>query len=45
MFALKFSGVRYDVGDKLGYVEASLAYALKDREVGPGVKRLLRRWV
>ena len=43
VFACKFQGVRYDVGNKVGYVEASLAYALKDRDVGPKIRKLLKR--
>ncbi len=43
VFALKFKGIRYDVGTKLGYMEASLAYALKDRAVGRKLRRLLKR--
>lgn len=43
VFAYRFEGRRYDVGNKLGYVEATLAYALKDPQTAPGVRRLLRR--
>lgn len=43
VFACKFQGVRYDVGNKVGYVEASLAYALKDRDAGPKIRKLLKR--
>lgn len=30
MFAYEFSGVRYDVGNKLGYIKASVEFALRD---------------
>jgi UTP--glucose-1-phosphate uridylyltransferase len=43
VFALKFEGRRFDVGNKVGYVEASLFYALRDRDAGPKVRALLRR--
>jgi len=43
VFAYRFQGTRYDVGNKVGYVEACLAYALKDREFGSKVRSLLRR--
>ncbi|OGQ08815.1 MAG: hypothetical protein A3G32_06575 [Deltaproteobacteria bacterium RIFCSPLOWO2_12_FULL_40_28] len=33
MYALQFEGERYDVGNKLGFVEANLAYALKREEM------------
>jgi UTP--glucose-1-phosphate uridylyltransferase len=32
-FAYEFSGKRYDCGSKLGFVQATLAYALKDPEL------------
>lgn len=35
-YAYEFSGTRYDCGSKLGYVQATLAYALKDKQLqGP----------
>src|SRR3990167_2679229 len=40
--ALKFSGKRYDCGTKLGYLEATIAYALKHPEVALDFKLLLR---
>jgi len=43
VYALKFDGVRHDVGTKFGYVEASLAYALRDPETGPRVRALIRK--
>ncbi|MEK7475956.1 MAG: UTP--glucose-1-phosphate uridylyltransferase GalU [Candidatus Coatesbacteria bacterium] len=43
VFAYRFQGTRYDVGNKVGYVEACLAYGLKDREAGPKIRSLLRR--
>jgi UTP--glucose-1-phosphate uridylyltransferase len=38
-------GVRHDAGDKLGYLGANLAYALKRPELRPGVLALMRRLV
>lgn len=32
-YAYEFSGIRYDCGSKLGYVQATLAYALKDPDL------------
>jgi UTP--glucose-1-phosphate uridylyltransferase len=32
--AYRFKGTRYDCGSKLGYMQASLAYALKDPAIG-----------
>ncbi len=38
--AYRFDGVRYDCGNKLGYVQATLALALQDPEIGADVRRL-----
>lgn len=35
VFAYKFNGKRYDCGSKLGYLEATIAYALKRPDLGP----------
>lgn len=32
--AFRFEGVRYDCGSKLGYLQANVAYAMKNSEVG-----------
>lgn len=42
MLALQYSGKRFDVGDKLGYMQASIEYALKRDDLGPALKRYLR---
>ncbi|MGC2424006.1 MAG: UTP--glucose-1-phosphate uridylyltransferase GalU [Nitrospirota bacterium] len=34
VYACKFKGVRYDAGDKLGFLKATVEYALKDPELG-----------
>lgn len=34
VLALEFRGTRYDCGNKLGYVQATVAYGLKHKEVG-----------
>jgi UTP--glucose-1-phosphate uridylyltransferase len=43
--ALQFSGKRYDCGNKLGYLEATLAYGLKHHELAGEFKKLLREFV
>jgi UTP--glucose-1-phosphate uridylyltransferase len=43
VYAFEFEGVRYDCGSKLGYLQANLAYALKHPEVGPDVRKYLRK--
>ena len=41
VLAQRYHGVRYDCGSKLGYLQATLAMALKHPEVGADFKRLL----
>lgn len=45
MIAYAFAGRRYDCGDKLGYLEATVAYGLKHPLVGEDFKKLLQRMV
>lgn len=39
--AFRFAGKRYDCGSKLGYVRATLDYALADPELGPDLRAAL----
>lgn len=41
--ALKFKGKRYDCGTKLGYLEATIAYALKHTELAKEFKNYLKQ--
>lgn len=41
MFAYDFIGKRYDVGDKLGFLEATVEYGLRDNKLGTDFKRYL----
>lgn len=43
--ALHFSGKRYDCGSKLGYLEATIEYALKHDELADEFKNYLKRFV
>lgn len=45
VYALQFEGKRYDCGTKLGYLEATLAYALKHPELANSFKRSLQDFV
>jgi UTP--glucose-1-phosphate uridylyltransferase len=45
VYAYQFSGKRYDCGSKLGYLEASMAYALKHPELSQDFKSLLEAMV
>ncbi len=42
VFSFRYSGDRYDCGEKSGYVRATLAYGLRHPEVGPGLRLALR---
>jgi UTP--glucose-1-phosphate uridylyltransferase len=42
MYGVVFAGTRHDAGDKLGYLRANLAYALKRPELRDGVLALCR---
>jgi UTP--glucose-1-phosphate uridylyltransferase len=43
LLAYRFAGTRYDAGDRMGYIDATIAYALKRPEMAAGVKALLRK--
>ena len=42
VFACEFVGVRYDPGDKLGFLQATVEYALARDDVGPEFRSYLR---
>jgi UTP--glucose-1-phosphate uridylyltransferase len=42
---LRFEGKRYDCGDKLGFLEATVALGLQHPELGPGLRRILRSYL
>ncbi|MDY6826008.1 MAG: UTP--glucose-1-phosphate uridylyltransferase GalU [Bacillota bacterium] len=41
VWAHNFDGRRYDVGDRLGFLEATLEYALRREDLAPALKRFL----
>lgn len=41
-YALAYEGVRYDTGDKLGYLKATVEYALRYEELGAAFKEYLK---
>ncbi len=43
LFAYQFDGTRYDTGDRLGYIDATLNFALRRPELAPGVRDLMRK--
>ena len=43
VYGYEFFGDRYDAGDKLGYLEANVSFALKDPVLGPKFRRYLKQ--
>ena len=41
-YAKVFTGTRYDIGDKFGYVKAIIDYALKREDIGEQVKSYIK---
>jgi UTP--glucose-1-phosphate uridylyltransferase len=42
IYGLKFEGKRYDCGSKIGFLRATVDFALKHKEVGPAFKKYLK---
>ena len=42
ILAYKFKGKRYDAGDKLGFLQATVEFALKNEEIGQAFKSYLK---
>ena len=45
IMAYDFKGRRYDVGDKLGFIQATVEYALLNKEISPELKVYLQKLV
>jgi UTP--glucose-1-phosphate uridylyltransferase len=45
VYAFRFEGKRYDCGSKLGYLEATVEFALRHPDLGPGFSAYLRSLV
>ncbi|MGK5082303.1 UTP--glucose-1-phosphate uridylyltransferase GalU [Bdellovibrionota bacterium FG-1] len=43
LLAYQYEGIRYDTGDRLGFIDATLAFALKRPELANGVRELMRK--
>jgi UTP-glucose-1-phosphate uridylyltransferase len=41
---LRYEGQRFDCGDKIGYLEAQVAFALKRDDLGPAVREFLKKY-
>jgi UTP--glucose-1-phosphate uridylyltransferase len=42
IFGLKFEGKRYDAGDKLGFLKATVEFALEREDLGPAFREYLK---
>ncbi len=42
LYACAFSGTRYDIGDKFGYLKATIDFALKRPDLGPKLRAYMR---
>lgn len=45
VYGYRFDGVRYDCGNKLGFLEANVAFALKRPELAGPMRDMLKRYV
>ncbi len=43
VYAYEFEGIRYDVGDKVGYIKANIALALKRKDFGKEIKEFIAK--
>ncbi len=42
---LRYEGRRFDCGNKIGFLEAQIAFALKHKELAPAVREFLRHYI
>ncbi len=45
MYGMKFTGKRYDIGDKMGFIKTNIEFGLKDPEIGDSLKKWLKAFV
>jgi UTP--glucose-1-phosphate uridylyltransferase len=43
LYGYQFEGKRHDTGDKLGFLKATIEFALKRQDLGPGLREWLRQ--
>ena len=43
LYAAEFIGTRYDAGDRVGFIDATLAYALKRPDLQPAIVALMKK--
>jgi UTP--glucose-1-phosphate uridylyltransferase len=44
-YGLRYEGLRFDCGDKLGFLEAQIAFALERPELADAVRAFLKSYV
>lgn len=44
MFGMKFTGKRYDIGDKMGFIKTNIEFGLEDPEIGEAFKEWLKNF-
>ena len=42
VYAYGFHGKKYDIGDKIGYIQAIIDFSLKNSEIGKDVKTYIQ---
>ena len=42
VFGYNFEGIRHDTGDKLGFLKATVEFALKRKDLGADMRRYLK---
>ncbi len=45
MYGMKFTGKRYDIGDKMGFIKTNIEFGLKDMEIGEDLRNWLKSFV
>ncbi len=43
IYAYEVEGIRHDCGDKLGFLKATVEFALKNKELGPEFRQYLQK--
>lgn len=43
LYGYEIEGKRYDTGDKIGFLQATIDYALKRQDIGPALKKHIRK--
>lgn len=44
LHGFRFDGTRYDCGNRLGFIEANIAYGLADHDIGNDIRRIIEKY-